>query len=279
MSHLDDESLAELALGGGDPAGAAHTEACADCRAELEALRDTIARLEGTGPVDQPLLTPPASVWNAIVAELDADEAASAPPAAAPPTTAPAAPAPLRSVPPAGDGSEEERPAPTAGSGAAESAPGADDLASRRERRTSWWAIGAAAAAGLVIGGVGVGATMLANDGGGDLQVVAQTGLTDLATEASAGEAILETREDGTQVLVIDTDVAELDDAYLEVWLIDESIEGMVSLGHLTSDSTEFEIPAGFDVAAFPIVDISVEPLDGVPTHSGDSVTRGVLEL
>lgn len=31
-------------------------------------------------------------------------------------------------------------------------------------------------------------------------------------------------------------------------------------------------------LGAFPIVDISAEPLDGVPTHSGDSVTRGVLD-
>ena len=83
---------------------------------------------------------------------------------------------------------------------------------------------------------------------------------------------------DGTRVLVVDTTAPQVDDADLEVWLIDPNIEGMVSLGFLTSDTAEFEIPAGYAVADYPIVDVSVEPRDGVPTHSGDSVTRGVLE-
>jgi hypothetical protein len=40
----------------------------------------------------------------------------------------------------------------------------------------------------------------------------------------------------------------------------------------------EFELPADLDLEQFPIVDVSVEPLDGVPTHSGVSVARGELE-
>ena len=37
------------------------------------------------------------------------------------------------------------------------------------------------------------------------------------------------------------------------------------------------ELPADLDLAEFPLVDVSVEPLDGNPTHSGDSVARGEL--
>jgi Anti-sigma-K factor rskA len=60
------------------------------------------------------------------------------------------------------------------------------------------------------------------------------------------------------------------------VWLIDPNVEGMVSLGPARSDGT-YAVPPDIDVAAFPIVDVSVEPPDGVPTHSGVSVLRGTL--
>ncbi|MFW7414675.1 anti-sigma factor [Demequina sp. SO4-18] len=243
MSHLDDEALAELALGGGQPSDAEHTAACADCRAELESLRATLARVQAAGP-GTGLLTPPDRVWEAVVADLeDADSAA--PASAESPSTA--------------DG-------------------GTDDLASRRERRGSRWPLAAAAAAGVVVGGVGVGVVLGVDTGGDEASVVAQAPLTDLASETPAGDAVLETRADGTQVLVVDTEARDVEGAYLEVWLIDEDIDGMVSLGHLSDGTGEFVIPEGFDVGAFPIVDISVEPLDGVPTHSGDSVTRGVFD-
>lgn len=184
------------------------------------------------------LETPPEHVWDAIRAQVDSDQPAVV------------------------DGPDT----------------GADELGARRARKAPTWGLLAAAAAGVVVGGVGVG---LAVSGGTDdaAQVTASAELTDLSTEAPAGDAVLHTRADGTQVLVIDAQTPEFDDAYLEVWLIDESIEGMVSLGHLTAGSGEFDIPDGFDVSGFPIVDISVEPYDGVPTHSGDSVTRGVLDV
>jgi hypothetical protein len=50
----------------------------------------------------------------------------------------------------------------------------------------------------------------------------------------------------------------------------------MVSLGPLRADG-RYAIPDGVDVRAFPVVDVSIEPLDGEPTHSGRSVMRGVL--
>lgn len=53
----------------------------------------------------------------------------------------------------------------------------------------------------------------------------------------------------------------------------------MVSLGNLLGSKTTFTLPAGLDVAAYPLVDVSVEPYDGNPLHSGDSVVRGQLDV
>ncbi len=149
-------------------------------------------------------------------------------------------------------------------------------LASRRRVAPGWLA--AAAAAGVVLGVDG--ASLLQNVGGApDATVLARASLEDLDTLAPAGDAVIEETGDGHRVLVIDTAYTDLTDAYLEVWLIDPNVEGMVSLGHLTDPHGEFALPDGLDAAAFPIVDISIEHNDGVPTHSGDSVIRGVLDL
>ena len=80
-------------------------------------------------------------------------------------------------------------------------------------------------------------------------------------------------------MLVVNTDYQAVPNGDLEVWLIDPNVEGMVSLGFLASSHAEFVIPEGYDPSAYPIVDISIEPRDGVPTHSGESITRGVLSL
>ena len=65
---------------------------------------------------------------------------------------------------------------------------------------------------------------------------------------------------------------------YYEVWLLEPDVSGLVPLGTTQAGTTVFEIPAGLDLDQFPVVDVSVEPLDGDPAHSGDSVVRGVLE-
>jgi anti-sigma-K factor RskA len=64
---------------------------------------------------------------------------------------------------------------------------------------------------------------------------------------------------------------------FLEVWLIDPSVSRMFALGTLEGDSGSLPIPDGVDIAAYPIVDISLEPYDGSPAHSGDSIARGSL--
>ena len=88
--------------------------------------------------------------------------------------------------------------------------------------------------------------------------------------------------DDGTTRLDIDFD-AELAGAVetYELWIIDTDINQMYSLGEIEStgagDQRSYEIPDGVDIRDFPIVDISLEPDDGNPAHSGDSHFRGVL--
>jgi anti-sigma-K factor RskA len=64
---------------------------------------------------------------------------------------------------------------------------------------------------------------------------------------------------------------------YYEVWLADPQLARMVAVGILRDGSGALELPAGLSIRSYPVVDVSVEPLDGDPAHSADSVARGVL--
>jgi hypothetical protein len=55
-------------------------------------------------------------------------------------------------------------------------------------------------------------------------------------------------------------------------------VSKLVSLGPLRPDGV-YDLPAGLEPEQFPIVDVSLEPIDGDPTHSGDSLLRGQLEF
>ena len=71
------------------------------------------------------------------------------------------------------------------------------------------------------------------------------------------------------------------DDDPLELWLLrpdgQGGIEDMVSLG-LLDDQGSYEIPEGYDPSEYSLVDVSIEPADGPPTHSGRSILRGQLQ-
>ncbi|WP_062524464.1 anti-sigma factor [Demequina rhizosphaerae] len=238
MRHCDDEVLAALALG--EPVDASDAAHVDSCETCAREVAE-LRELQGT-LVDAgtvgPLVAPPDGVWEGIDARVAAEDEADDPSVV--PLTAGRRP---RRVP---------------------------------DRTFAGWVVGAAAAVGVVIGGAVVALAL--RDSGPEQSLVATAELADLATEEDAGTALVERRDDGTEVLVIDTAYVPAAEGSLEVWLIDPDVVGMVSLGFLTGDHAEFEIPAGYDVASFPIVDISVEPADGDPTHSGDSITRGILE-
>ncbi len=112
-------------------------------------------------------------------------------------------------------------------------------------------------------------------------------GEVELATLTDQGAPSLGTativEEDGATRLDInfDTDLVGAEETY-ELWIIDSDVDQMYSLGEIGStgdgDQRSYEIPEGVDIRDFPIVDISLEPDDGNPAHSGDSHFRGVLD-
>ncbi|MDP9429110.1 MAG: anti-sigma factor, partial [Actinomycetota bacterium] len=134
-----------------------------------------------------------------------------------------------------------------------------------------------AAAASLVVGvGIGAGAVVL---GTGDDDGAAAAALDPLDDSGATGEARVVERDDGTLVLEVDLTAAAPREGFYEVWLLDEAVEDLVSLGVVRGGGeVALTLPSGLDLGEYPIVDVSVEPLDGDPGHSGVSVARGMLE-
>ena len=246
MEHCTPEQLALAALREPLPAeDTAHLESCAECRVEVASLRraaELLAVPEFAAP--GPSVAPPPAVWASIAAATGVS-AAPRPDRMAAPTPVPPAAEPTNVVP------------------------------LRRRRGPSTWLIGVAAAvAGAVIGG-GAVAVLQGDDDGASIAAAA---LDPLENADASGSARVVEREDGTRVLEVDLRAPALDGAYYEVWLLEPDVSGLVPLGTTQAGTTVFEIPAGLDLEEFPVVDVSVEPLDGDPAHSGDSVVRGVLE-
>jgi anti-sigma-K factor RskA len=142
-----------------------------------------------------------------------------------------------------------------------------------RSRRSLWVLAAVAAAAAVLVG------FSLRN--GTQQQPLAAAALsnTDLSPRASgsSGDATLSRKGDS---LILHIEVRNLQPepvSYFELWMIDTSVQGMVSLGPFHG-SGDYRVPDGIDAAKFPIVDISIEPADGTPTHSGESAVRGTLD-
>ncbi|WP_101851653.1 anti-sigma factor [Kocuria flava] len=288
MAHLSEETLTLLALGESpEPAERAHLDGCGRCAAELAALGHVVraGRAESA-----PVPAPDPRVWAAIhaelglAAELAADPLATGDPGADRAPSAPGAtgpdPAGRASAAPSGpDGTGQdagERPGTAARDDGAGSG-GVVDLAARRRARRGvpWPLAAAAAAAALVVGGVSVwGAQRL--DREPDPTVLATAELEPLAGYTARGSAEVDERADGTRQLVVRTDPADVD-GFKEVWLLAPDAQRMVSLGVMAGDEAVFVLPENLDVERFPVVDVSDEPVDGDPTHSGDSIVRGVL--
>ncbi len=142
----------------------------------------------------------------------------------------------------------------------------------RAKRGFAPW-IAVAAAVGLVLGGVG-GAMLMRSS---PPEVVASVPLEPLADYTATGNAAVEV-VDGTEVLSVDVSDLPATDGYFEVWLLAPDASSMIALGTLgPGESATLPLPAGISLADYPVVDISVEPYDGDPKHSTDSVVRGTL--
>lgn len=253
--HIDADALALVALGErAADAVTAHLEGCADCRAEVLALRSTVV-VARSSVGEVALIDPPVRVWQAVRGELGLD------PALSPPSK------PARVSSPA---SVASAPTPVV------------ELVTGARRRAGirrWAAVMAAsaAAAAIVTGAViGWGAAAPRDEG----RLLASAALDALpAWQSAAGTASLALLDDGQRVLRVTLDAQVGDDAVREVWLLTPEVDGLISLGYLTESTGEFIVPDSVDIRRYSVVDVSAEPLDGDPTHSGDSIVRGALDV
>ena len=240
------EQLALAALREPLPADdAAHLADCPQCQAEVVSLQRgvdalTVPEFATAGAP----LAPPPRVWDAIAAATGVSVSPSSSPA-------------LVSVP--------SRPEPTA-------PPAAEDNV--RELRPRRGRLLLAAAAVAVVA-AGAGAIALNGD---DEVPLASTPLEPLAATEASGTATVVEDEDGSRWLRIELEAPDADGAYYEAWLADASAVGMVGMGSVHPGTTTLPVPEELDLSEWPTVEISVEPLDGDPGHSGTSLVRGALE-
>jgi hypothetical protein len=240
VQHCTPEQLALAALREPLPADdAAHLAGCERCRSEVASLQRAVDAVAVPQlAAPGPSVPPPPRVWEAIAAATGVS------------ASPPSAPAP------------EEPPAHAA------------EVLPFRSRRRPVLLVAAAVVAGAAVGAGAVAGLADRDDG----EAVTAVALDPLADNDASGQAEVVVRDDGTRVVEVDLDAPALDDGYYELWLIDREVVGMVPLGVVSPGSQTFELPADLDLGQFPLVDVSVEPLDGDPTHSGVSVARGELD-
>ncbi|WP_110239844.1 anti-sigma factor [Nocardioides gilvus] len=259
--HAAEELLAALAMGEGpeevDETTRSHVAACDFCTSEVAALRETLALVVAAGA--ETFTAPPASVWAAVSAGLGAE------------TSEPAPPAPRVAA---------------HGPSGAESAQLTDPsdavvtpLTRRRAPVPVWLAATAAAVA--LAAGVGIGTQVVGDpeESGPSVQVLGSTELASLDDSPQARGSAQVQRRDDRVVLRVEPSDLDGPEGTREVWLINTDGSRMVSLGLLAAgDAGEFDFPERLLEQGYRIVDISYEPDDGDPTHSGQSLARGTID-
>lgn len=165
---------------------------------------------------------------------------------------------------------------PVAGTAGEAGAPASETVVvpfERPARKVPRWVVPVLSAAAVLI--IAVVFVAIANRPG-EPEVLASTTL-DLLGDSGSGQAEL-VDDGGTLQLRLETADLDAGDGFLEVWVIDPTVSKLISLGPLRPDGV-YDLPEGIDPAEFPIVDVSIEPVDGDPTHSGNSVLRGQLPV
>ncbi len=238
MPHIDPERLALFAIG--EPV-ATPTESAhlGDCPVCVDDLAALRhAVVAGRASFDVgELQTPPEAVWSRIVEELALET--NDPEPAAP--IAPATPAVVD--------------------------------APRRRVMSRIWAL---AASLVLVAGVGLGVWAVTQRAA--QTEVAEATLAPFPDHPSAeGSAVVEEGPDGTLAVRVELSADAAPDTFREVWLITADASALVSLGVLDGRQQTFAIPADVDLKDYVLVDVSQEPVDGDPNHSGDSIVRGEL--
>lgn len=136
-----------------------------------------------------------------------------------------------------------------------------------------------AASVGVLVGGLGTYIAVSTDSSDSRANIVAQASLDPLRDVTEPAQASVQ-QINGGQVLNVQASGLPATDGFYEVWLLAPDAVSMISVGMLdASEGGQFPLPAGLDLAAFPIVDISLEHFDGVATHSADSILRGKLTI
>ena len=157
--------------------------------------------------------------------------------------------------------------------------PNPPDSARSAGSSTRRWPRWAAPVAAAVIGiAVGAGAVVITQNRADEVTVEATAPLTPvpggpLSGDQQLGQAEIVAAGNGQQVRVQAADLPATTNDY-EVWLFGNDGK-MVSLGTLNDGSGTFTVPQGISTQEYRVVDVSDEPPDGVPTHSGISLIRG----
>ena len=251
MMHLDDEDLVLFSLGEATPDAAAreHLLTCSRCEAELVAL----TRVAGIGRTlrDVELDTAPSSVWEGIHSELGLSPE-------------------LGDVP-----QDRERP-PVDGQTRPEHSGRSMKRVGRARRPVRRRALtGLIAAAALVIGLLAGTAGTLLLLRPDEPRLLAEAELEPFPDWPASGSARVEEDASGERRIVVDMSAPS--GGLREVWLLDPETSGLISLGLLSGETGTFLIPADIDLVRYSVIDVSEEPDDGDPAHSGDSIVRGDL--
>lgn len=150
--------------------------------------------------------------------------------------------------------------------------------AAQRQRRRQMFIASLAAAFALV-----VGFALLGGEETGENIAGAQPEFVAEATNSGLGEPFGGT----ATATLLSGDVWTLEIEFsddlpseepVELWLIKSDESDMVSLGVVEPGSTQWDWPDGFPPDEYSLVDLSIEPDDGNPEHSGRSILRGKLQ-
>ena len=127
---------------------------------------------------------------------------------------------------------------------------------------------------------VGAGAVVISQNRSDEVTVEAVAPLTPVLggpltadQQQQLGKAELVVAPTGQEVRVNAPELPPSPNDY-EVWLFGGDGR-MVSLGTLADGSGTFTVPQGISTTEYRVVDVSDEPPDGNPAHSGISLVRG----